>query len=87
MASGFSLEECQWIRRLDYDKVYNHLLQAARDGHPVDRRWLLTESQIVLLDEVIGDRPLEEVQQLMAKLPSGARYKDVQLYLLTRRPF
>ena len=82
--SGVSAAECEQIRGLDADTIFDHILRAARDGHPVQERWLLTPEQIAALEKLIGNQPPQKVRSLLANLPPGIKYRDVQLYLHAR---
>ena len=84
LSSGYSAEECQAIRRISEESLFDHLLRAARDGLKVDPRWILTDQQWQQLTALFGDAPATEIQPLLSQLPEGLRYRDVQFYLLTR---
>lgn len=83
-AAGYSSEECQAIRRIAEGVIFDHLVHAARDGLKVDPRWMLTGEQWQSLQTLIGHSSPAEIQPLLAKLPPGLKYRDVQFYLLTR---
>jgi ATP-dependent DNA helicase RecQ len=84
LSSGYSVEECRAIRRISEESLLDHLLKAARDGLRVEPRWILSDEQWLQLTAIFGDTPAAEIQPLLAQLPEGLRYRDVQLYLLTR---
>jgi hypothetical protein len=84
LAAGFSAEQCQLIRQIDSEVVFDQVLRAAREGLAVDPRWLLSTEQLAALVELVGDESPERIRPLLANLPAGLRYRDVQLYLLTR---
>ena len=84
LAAGFSPEECRQIRRLSDDDLAEDLLRAARDGCPVEAAWVLTREQLAALDKLVGGLPTDQLHARLAKLPIGIRYRDVQLYLLSR---
>jgi ATP-dependent DNA helicase RecQ len=84
MNAGFSAAECREIRRLDEDTFADHLLRAARDGRPIDVAWVLTRQQIATLAEAVGDGSPERLKAVLARLPAGIKYRDVQVYLLSR---
>ena len=83
-SSGYSAEECQAIRRISEESLFDHLLRAAREGLKVDPRWILTDEQWQQLTTLFGDAPAAEIQPLLSQLPEGLRYRDVHFYLLTR---
>jgi hypothetical protein len=84
LAAGFSPDECRQIRRVDDDTLFDHVLRAAREGQPVEARWLLTSDQLGVLERAVGDGSPERLKALLARLPAGIKYRDVQLYLLSR---
>jgi ATP-dependent DNA helicase RecQ len=84
LSSGYSAEECQAIRKITEESLFDHLLRAARDGLKVDPRWILSPEQWQQLTAHFGDAPTAEIQPLLSQLPEGLRYRDVQFYLLTR---
>lgn len=84
LSAGYSAEECQAIRRISEESLFDHLLRAARDGLKVDPRWILLPEQWQQLTKLFGDAPATEIQPLLSQLPEGLRYRDVQFYLLTR---
>ncbi|MDX1945422.1 MAG: RecQ family ATP-dependent DNA helicase [Pirellulaceae bacterium] len=84
LQSGLSAIECQHARGLDAETIFDHVLRAARDGHPVCEAWLLSPRQITLLEQLIGNQPPQKVRSLLANLPAELKFRDVQLYLHAR---
>jgi ATP-dependent DNA helicase RecQ len=84
MNAGFSTAECREIRRLDEDTFCDHMLRSARDGRPIDARWVLTKDQIETLAAAVGDGSPQRLKAVLARLPAGIKYRDVQVYLLSR---
>ena len=84
MNAGFSAAECREIRRLDDDTFCDHVLRAARDGRPIDARWVLTKDQVATLSAAVGDGSPQRLKEVLARLPAGIKYRDVQVYLLSR---
>jgi ATP-dependent DNA helicase RecQ len=84
LSTGYSAEECQAIRKISEESLFDHLLRAARDGLKVDPRWILSPQQWQQLTALFGDATAAEIQPLLSQLPEGLRYRDVQFYLLTR---
>ena len=85
LAAGFSPDECRQIRRVDDDTLFDHVLRAAREGQPVEARWLLSAEQLALLEQAVGDASPQRLKELLSRLPAGIKYRDVQLYLLSRK--
>jgi uncharacterized protein YpbB len=86
LAAGFSAEECQKIRGLDSDTLCDHVLRAGREGQQIEAEWLLTATQVADIETAVGDASPGRLQAMLANLPSGITYRDMQLYLLSRRP-
>jgi len=84
LAAGFSPAECAAIRGLDGNVVFDHALRAAEEGRTCDAGWFLTADKITALDRVIGASQPERIRPLLAKLPRGMRYEEVQYYLKAR---
>jgi len=84
LAAGFSAEECRQIRGLDPDTLFDHVLRAAREGQPIDATWLLTAEQLAALSAAVGDASPQRLKAVLASLPAGIKYRDVQVYLLSR---
>jgi hypothetical protein len=83
LAAGFSAEECRQIRGLDPDTLFDHVLRAAREGQPIDATWLLTTEQLAALAAAVGDGSPARLKSVLARLPPGIKYRDVQVYLLS----
>jgi ATP-dependent DNA helicase RecQ len=84
LSAGFTVEDCQAIRGMEREVVLDHTLRAIDSGWPVDVHWFLRPEQVVALETVIGPEPPARIRPLLAKLPQGMRYEDVQLYLKCR---
>ncbi len=84
LSAGFTVEDCQAIRGMEREVVLDHTLRAIDSGWPVDVHWFLRPEQVVALETVIGPEPPPRIRPLLAKLPQGMRYEDVQLYLKCR---
>jgi ATP-dependent DNA helicase RecQ len=84
LQQGYSPEECAAIRRIEPEVVFDHVLRAADAGLPVDAHWLLSPAKIALLQEVIGPQSPPRIRPLLAQLPRGTRYEEVQLFLKWR---
>jgi uncharacterized protein YpbB len=81
---GYSPEECAAIRRIEPEVVFDHVLRAAEAGLPVDAQWLLSPEKIALLQQAIGPQQPQRIRPLLAQLPRGTRYEEVQLFLKWR---
>jgi hypothetical protein len=86
LAGGFSPAECATIRGMTTDVVLDHALRAIDSGSAVEVGWLLSADLTARLERLIGDREPERIRPLLAKLPRGTRYEEVQLFLKCRFP-
>ena len=72
------------VRGVELETIFQHATQALDCGCPVDVRWFFNpETLRVLSDEIGSERP-EQINPLLARLPQGFRYDEVQLYLRCR---
>ena len=55
--------------------------QAAENGLEVRAAWCLSAETIAALETMIGDSPPNQIRPLLAELPPGTRYEEVQVYL------
>jgi len=86
LEAGFSVAECAAIRSLEPEEVLDHALRAIDSGWPVEARWCLSAELLSALEAVVGGEPPEEIRPLLAQLPPGTRYEEVQLFLKCRFP-
>ncbi len=84
MSAGFSPAECAAIRGLDRDTLFDHALRAAEAGMAVRAEWFLRVDTLAALEEVIGETAPERIRPLLAQLPKGIRYEEVQFYVRCR---
>ncbi|HEV7222108.1 MAG TPA: RQC domain-containing protein, partial [Pirellulales bacterium] len=84
LSSGFSVAECMAIRGLEREVVLDHALRAADAGWTVDPGWFLSPESLQALAAVIGPETPERIRPLLAQLPAGTRYEEVQLFLKCR---
>jgi hypothetical protein len=86
LAAGFAADDCVAIRGIARDVVLDHALRAIDNGWAVEVQWLLDARLIAALAELVGDKQPERIRPLLAKLPNGTRYEEVQLYIKCRFP-
>ena len=84
LSSGFSTEECVAIRGLEQEVILDHALRAVDSGWPVQAGWCLEPDLLSALEAVVGDRRPEQIRPLLARLPDGTRYEQVELFLKCR---
>jgi hypothetical protein len=86
LSQGFPGEECLAIRGITREMLSDHVLQAAENGLEIRLAWCLSAETIAALDAVIGDNRPKQIRPLLAQLPPGTRYEEVQIYLECRAP-
>src|SRR5208283_2031929 len=84
MSQGFQAYECLAIRGITRETLLDHLLQAAENGLEIRLDWCLSAEKIAALDAVVGHNRPREIRPLLAQLPPGTRYEEVQIYLKRR---
>jgi ATP-dependent DNA helicase RecQ len=91
LSQGFPADECLAVRGITRETLLDHVLQAAENGLEVRCAWCLPVELIAALDAAVdtsaGDKQPQQIRPLLAGLPPGTRYEEVQVYLLDcRRP-
>jgi ATP-dependent DNA helicase RecQ len=84
LAAGFSVEECMAARGIGRENVLDHALRAAESGWSVRVEWCLPAELVQALKALIGDTTPQQIRPLLAQLPTGTQYEEVQLYLRCR---
>jgi len=84
MSQGFQAEECLAIRGITRETLLDHLLQAVENGLEIRLDWCLSAKTITALKTVIGVNPPKQIRPLLAQLPPGTQYVEVQIYLKCR---
>jgi ATP-dependent DNA helicase RecQ len=86
LSAAFTADECAAIRGISREVVLDHALRAIDSGWKVQAEWLLGAALIAKLTALVGEQQPERIRPLLAKLPNGTRYEEVQLYLKCRFP-
>ena len=86
LAAGFSMAECMAVRGLARETVLDHAMRAAESGWPVQPAWCLPPDRLAALESVVGQSNPRQIRPLLAQLPPGTLYEEVQLYLQCRGP-
>ncbi|MGD0901224.1 MAG: helix-turn-helix domain-containing protein, partial [Thermoguttaceae bacterium] len=84
LAAGFSMAECMAVRNLSREAVLDHAIRAAEDGLAVEAQWCLAPDRLAALGSLIGETRPTQIRPLLAQLPPGTLYGEVQLYLKCR---
>jgi len=84
LSQGFPAEECQAIRGITREALLDHVYQAAENGLEVRLDWCLSAETIATLENSVGDNPPKQIRPLLAQLPPGTRYEEVQIFLKCR---
>jgi ATP-dependent DNA helicase RecQ len=85
LSEGYSVDDCAVVRNLDREVVLDHALRAIDSGWKVEAAWFLSLEQRDALEKIIGPGEPARVRPLLAQLPKGLRYEDVQLFLKCRK--
>jgi ATP-dependent DNA helicase RecQ len=84
LQAGLTPDECAAARGLERDVVFDHALRAAEEGLAVEASWFLPAEKLAAFNKVIGPQPPPRIRPLLAQLPRGTRYEEVQLFLRCR---
>ncbi len=84
LSGGFPAEECLAIRGITRETLLDHVVQATENGLEVRAAWCLPAATIAALEAVIGGNRPKQIRPLLAQLPPGTRYEEVQIYLKCR---
>ena len=84
LAAGFSAAECAEIRGLEREVILDHAMRAVDDGRPVRPESCLPSELISALETLVGPVPPRQIRPLLAQLPNGTRYEEVQLFIKCR---
>jgi ATP-dependent DNA helicase RecQ len=81
LSQGFSVAECQAIRGIPYETVLDHVLQASEGDLEVRAEWCLSAELLAALDRLVRRGTPQPIRPLLAQLPPGTRYEEVQVFL------
>ena len=83
--AGFSLQECCLIRGISMDRLVDHAARSLDEGRFFKIEGVLSQEQIVHLDQVLLEKSSEHIQLALSDLPFGMTKEIVHLYLKCRR--
>jgi ATP-dependent DNA helicase RecQ len=81
---GFHADECLAIRGITREQLLDHVMQAAENGLEIRAAWCLSQATIAALDAAVGDKRPQQIRPLLAALPPGTQYEEVQIYIKAR---
>jgi ATP-dependent DNA helicase RecQ len=84
LSHGFKADECLAIRGITRETLLDHLSQAAENAMKIDLAWCLPTETVAALDVLVRGNVPKQIRPLLAQLPPGTRYEEVQLYLKCR---
>ena len=84
LSTGFSADDCATIRGLGRDIILGHALWALEEGWPVQAAWCLSGELLTALETLVGKEHPTQIRPLLAQLPRGTRYEEVELFLKCR---
>jgi ATP-dependent DNA helicase RecQ len=86
LAAGFTLAECATIRNLPRAVLLDHALRALEEHWPIAVETCLSPELLAALKQCIGEQIPQQLRPLLAQLPAGTCYEEVQLYVLCQNP-
>jgi ATP-dependent DNA helicase RecQ len=86
LAAGFSMAECMAIRGLSRQAVLDQAIRAVESGWRVRPEWCLAAEQLAAMESIVGRTRPQQIRPLLAQLPPGTLYEEVQFYLKCRAP-
>ena len=84
LSQGFPADECLAIRGITREALLDHACQAAENGLEVRRGLVPVGGNVAAMEAMIGDNRPKQIRPLLAQLPPGTRYEEVQVYLKCR---
>jgi hypothetical protein len=78
------MEECLAARGIKREILLDHVIQAAESGWEVRAEWCLSAELLAALRSVVGDGRPQQIRPLLAQLPPGTLYEEVQIFLKSR---
>ena len=82
--AGFSAAECEVIRGTGREVIVDHLSRAIDEGWPVRQEVCFSPPLLAALEQAIGPGRPRQLRPLLAKLPEGTRYEEIDLFLKCR---
>lgn len=82
---GYSAEQCEQIRHVSTEDVLDHALLALEQELPVKAEWFLSEDDLAMLENAVGDKPPGRIRALLDQLPDDIHYEHVRLYIQCRQ--
>ncbi len=86
LSTGFTVEECAAARGLSPQAVLDHALRAVEEGWRVEARWCLPPELLAAVSAVVGEERPRQIRPLLAQLPPGTSYQQVEIFLKCRGP-
>jgi hypothetical protein len=84
VTAGFSAAECEVIRGMRREAILDHLSRAIDEGWPVRPAVCFSPQLLAALEQVIGPGRPQQLRPLLARLPEGTRYEEIELFLKCR---
>lgn len=81
MEDGYSTHDLQQMRGIELDTVFDHAILAAQNRLPTQLKWLLNESEVRAIEQLIEEMETREFSDLLAELPPNLSSQQVQYYL------
>ena len=85
LSAGFSVDDCSAIRGVSRQEILAQALRSIEEGLPVRAETCLSAELVAALKGVIGSAEPAQIRPLLARLPGGTSYQEVELFLKSRR--
>ncbi len=82
---GYSAEQCEQIRHVSTEDLLDHSLLALEHNLPVKAEWFLSENDLAMLEDAVGEKPPGRIRALLDQLPDDIHYEHVRLYIQCRQ--
>jgi len=82
---GYTAEQSEQIRQLSAEDLLDHVLLALEHDLPIEAEWFLSEDELAILDDAVGEKPPRRMRALLDELPDDMRYEHVRLYVQCRQ--
>jgi len=69
------------IRGINREVALDHLLQASNAGLEIRAAWCLSAELCRALEGLVGESGPQQIRPLLAQLPQGTLYAEVEVYL------
>ncbi|MEE2826699.1 MAG: RecQ family ATP-dependent DNA helicase [Planctomycetota bacterium] len=84
LADGYSADEVVQMRSLDSTTLYDHLIRAAENRLESKPEWLMSPTEIEVLEHLVNTHKTTSITQLVDLTPDGITSQQLFLFLKSR---